>query len=326
MRFALPLAWSYRAPAREQRAPAAWRFEQLGALLAMAALVAGAVLAPEDRGLMAQAPAGAEEAGAGGTSAEPSTFAPPTGEYMIGGYGGAPYTYNSDVVVNKAGVHSLTAHDVGWDGQPFKSPIYYGVRVVRWQDGGQTGAMLDFTHSKVLSRLEEQVKLSGRLNGEDAFPTAKLGDIFRRLEATHGHNMLTLNGLMRLRALSPRFFPYVGVGAGISLPHSEVQMMKDPGRTYEYQYTGPTAQALIGVEFRIPRMSYFLEYKFSFASYEMPLTHRDGSILFIDLWRQFTRWWSGEEPPGGWLTTNLTSHQVIGGIGVRFSGAPAAAP
>ena len=48
-------------------------------------------------------------------------------------------------------------------------------------------------------------------------------------------------------------------GSGVSLPHSEVQMKTERGRTYEYQYTGPALQALIGLEFRVPRMSYFLE-------------------------------------------------------------------
>ena len=109
--------------------------------------------------------------------------------------------------------------------------------------------------------------------------------------------------------------------------HSEVQLQKDPDRTYEYQYAGPAVQAIIGLEFRVPRMSYFLEYKFTLASYEMPLTHQDGTILFVDLWRQFMRWWQDEDPPGGVLATRLTSHQVIGGLGVRFGGnAPLAAP
>jgi len=299
------------------RAPAG---DTLGAIAAMAMLGVWTWT-----GAIEQAPA--EPAGSATSRAEDasdSRASPPVREVMLGGYVGAPYTYNSDVTVKKVGQHDLTAHDVGWDGEPFIDPLYYGARIVRWFEGGQTGAMIDFTHSKVLARLDEQVKFSGTLGGATAPETAKLRDIFRRLEATHGHNMLTLNGLMRLSPLGSRLFPYVGLGAGVSLPHSEVQMMKDPGRTYEYQYTGPVAQAVIGIELRVPRMSYFLEYKFSLASYEMPLTHRDGSILFLDLWRQLSRWWSGEEPPGGRLATRLTSHQVIGGLGVRFAGpAPA---
>jgi hypothetical protein len=47
-------------------------------------------------------------------------------------------------------------------------------------------------------------------------------------------------------------------------------------------------------------------------------------LLPLDLWRQFQNWLSGEEPPGGRLTTTLVSHQGIFGLGVRS--APVAAP
>ena len=315
-------AWSARvgapAPGPATRSPAA--LDLIASLVAMAAVVgiAGPAMMAQD--------AEPTEAKQEAEAPAPSTFAPPTSELMIAGYGGAPYTYPSDVTIKKDAVHDFTAKDVGWDGEPFDSPIYYGVRIVRWFGEGRTGSMLDFTHSKTLARLAEEAAFSGTIGGEPAPERAPLKEIFRRLEASHGHNMLTLNGLFRLPDLGTRFFPYVGLGAGVALPHSEVQMIKDPGRTYEYQYTGPVAQAVIGLEFRIPRMSYFVEYKFTLASYEMPLTHRDGSILFVDLWRQFSRWYSGEAPPGGFLSTNLVSHEGIFGLGVRFGPASVAAP
>lgn len=252
---------------------------------------------------------------------EPSTLAPPTREMMFAGYVGAPYTYPSDVTIKKEGQHDFTAKDVPWQAKPFISPIYYGARIVRWY-GEKTGAMVDFTHSKALARLNKEVDFTGTINGAPAPERAKLEEIFRRLEASHGHNMLTVNGLYRLPSLGSRLFPYVGIGVGVNLPHSEVQLVKDPTRTYEYQYTGPVAQAVIGLEFRIPRMSYFFEYKFSLASYQMPLTGEDGTILFVDLWRQFKRWWSGEAPIGGYLWTRYTSHQGIAGLGVRVPAAP----
>ncbi len=215
---------------------------------------------------------------------------------------GAPYTYPSDVTVHKEGKHSFTVNDVDWDGKPFENPIYYGARIVRWF--GEAAAPAPCSTSRIRkpsAQLDEDKTFSGTLDGAPAPERAKLGDVFRRLEASHGHNMLTLNGLFRLPSIGLRLHPYVGIGAGVALPHSEVQMIKDPGRTYEYQYAGPVGQALIGIEFRVPRMSYFFEYKFTLASYQMPLTHQDGDILFTDLWRQFKRWLSGEEPPGGFL-------------------------
>lgn len=258
------------------------------------------------------------------TAQTDTTLAPPTKEFMIAGYGGMPYTYDSDVSIEAPGSHDFTAKDVEWEGKPFKAPIYYGVRIVRWLEGGATGAMLDFTHSKTIARLSKETSFTGTINGAPAPEKAKLGDIFRRLEASHGHNMLTLNGLLRLPSIGPRFFPYIGIGGGVSLPHSEVQMKTAPGRTYEYQYTGPAFQGLIGIEFRIPRMSYFFEYKFTFASYQMPLTHRDGTLLIFDIWRQLKRAWAGELPPGGYLSTLLASHEGIAGLGVRLGAQPAA--
>jgi len=294
-------------------------------LAAIGALLAATIAAPIE-GAMEQAGLGEAADDAPNSADDLRRMALPTREVMIAGYGGAQYTYPSKVSLKKTGQHDFSVDRVEWEGQPFKSPIYYGVRVVRWFTGGRTGAMVDFTHSKALAQLEQQAAFQGTINNAPMPAREALGNVFRRLEFSHGHNMLTLNGLWRLPFSLPRLWPYVGVGVGVNLPHSEVQLKFAPGRTYEYQYTGPVVQAVIGIELRVPRMSYFLEYKFSLAKYEVPLTHRDGSILFVDIWRQFTRWISGEEPPGGFVSTTLTSHQVIGGIGVRMGEAPVVAP
>ena len=72
-----------------------------------------------------------------------------------------------------------------------------------------------------------------------------------------------------------------------------MQLKGEPARTYEYQYTGPTGQALVGLELRLRTGSVFLEYKFTIADYRAPHTYRDGSLFPIDMWTQFSRWWSG---------------------------------
>jgi lipid A oxidase len=74
---------------------------------------------------------------------------------------------------------------------------------------------------------------------------------------------------------------------------------------------------VLGAEFRIPRLSYFVEYKWTSASYRVPLHYRETKSLFSDLAHQFLRWRSGKEPEGGWATTRLASHQVISGMGYR---------
>lgn len=247
-------------------------------------------------------------------------------ETFIGGYTGVPYTYPDDVRFQKPDGSELTVHDVAWDGKPFDDPIYYGARVVRWSRNSSLGGMIDFTHGKAYSQREQEVRLSGQGLAEGQPETRKISDIFHKLEFTHGHNMLTLNGLFRLPWGTSAIKPYVGLGAGVSIPHTEVQFRGVRGRTYEYQFTGPVLQVVGGLEIRVPRLSYFVEYKFTFAPYRAPLHLRDGTTAVADLWRQFARWWEGSEPAGGWLTTRLTSHQVIAGMGYRSGNVLAAAP
>jgi hypothetical protein len=237
-------------------------------------------------------------------------------EYFFGAYGGAPYTYASDVKIERNQA-AMTVHGVDWQGKPFDDPIYYGVRATHWRPNSSFGTMLDFMHSKVYAPLDQRVKVSGKLNGKTLAPEASIGDLFHKLEFTHGHNLLTLNLLRRLPSISSSFSPYGGVGLGVALPHTEVQIKGVPGRTYAYQYAGPAVQFVIGIEIRVPRLSYFIEYKFTSASYSVPLDNSDGSWLPFDLWIQLKAWMKGEPPVGGWASTWLTTHQVIAGMGIR---------
>lgn len=313
-------AWTSRRPRKTAATPRVHGTvtETLSALFALAAMAA--VAAPI---VTEQTVDGSQSGHAADGTSSPARLAPPGSELMFAGYSGVPYTYPSDVAVLKPGLHDFTVKDVAWDGKPFVNPIYYGARIVRF-GSGPIGTMLDFTHSKTLARLAEEAAFTGTLNGAPAPERATLRDIFQKLEASHGHNILTLNGLLRLPSLTPRLQPYVGLGAGVSLPHSEVHFANADKRTYEYQVAGLAGQALVGIELRTARMSYFFEYKFTFAPYEMPLTEREGTLLPFDLWRQFRDWLSGTEPPGGRLTTTFASHQGVFGLGIRS--APVAAP
>jgi hypothetical protein len=237
-------------------------------------------------------------------------------EFLFAAYGGAPYTYASDVRIERNG-SAMTAHDVDWQGKPFDDPVYYGVRVARWLPESSFGTMVDFMHSKVYAPLDQRVKLSGAMDGKALPPEAAIGDIFHKLEFTHGHNLLTLSLLRRLPSIGSFFSPYIGAGLGAALPHTEVQIKGVQGRTYAYQYAGPAVQLVVGIEIRVPRLSYFIEYKFTSASYRVPLQNADGSWLPLDLWAQFKSWMKGEAPARGWASTWLASHQVIAGMGIR---------
>lgn len=294
--------------------PASPSFDRLTSFVAIAVLLASSVAT-----VLEQSTVDGETGEAQRTAAEKLASVLPAKETMVGAYMGAPHTYPSAVRIEKEGAYDFTIDPVHWKAQPFKSPVYYGARVARWFTGGRTGMMVDFIHSKAIADLKKEAAFSGTLDGKPLPPRAKISEIVKKLEFSHGHNLLTLNGLLRLPNIGARVSPYVGAGAGVLLPHTEVKLTNGDSRTYEYNYAGPAGQALIGLEFRLSRMSVFLEYKFTYAQYEAPLSQMNGSWLFLDIWRQFQRWMNGEEPPGGHVSTRLSSHQLVGGLAVRFA-------
>ncbi|MEO1264977.1 MAG: hypothetical protein AAFV26_04640, partial [Pseudomonadota bacterium] len=233
--------------------------------------------------------------------------------WAIGGYSGSSLTLPSDVRFQNGEATDLTASDVPWIARPFKAPIYYGIRIQRWGSPG-VGGMLDFLHDKAIADPDADVRIQGRRRGEEIDTTAKIGDYFSKLEFSHGHNMLTLNGLLRFGAAWARFRPYLGAGGGVSLPHTEVGFRGDNARTYTYQYAGLVGQALAGLEVQFGRVSFFFEYKFTYAPYDVPLTQEEGGLLVTDLWRQFKAWLAGEAPADGRVSTPLIGHHGHAGL------------
>lgn len=235
----------------------------------------------------------------------------------VGGYGGIAYTHPNTVRIKRQD-GEVTVRDFDWIGKPFEAPVYYGARVWRWNPFGRIGTMVDFTHAKAIANPETVAKFTGSHNGKPLPKTAPVKDVFSKLEFSHGHNMLTYNGMFRLGSLFGWFRPYVGAGAGVSLPHSEIGYAKENVRTYEYHFAGFAGQGLAGVEIDLGQTSLFLEYKFTYAPHDIPLSHEPtGDLLVTDLWRQFSAWWRGEKPPGGRLSVNLVSHHGIAGVMVR---------
>lgn len=299
-------------PAWQPRWPGA---DGLGAVAGMLALGLWASVMMSDTDGRAERSAGPARSGTEGSEI---ASAP---EWMTGPYFGVPYTHPSDMRFLKDGKTDLTVHGINWDGKPFKSPIYYGIRSVRWS--GMRGAMVDFTHSKTISQPGQTVRFSGTRDGKPAPGSATIGDTFKHLEFSHGHNTLTLNGMMRLGSLGLRLGPYIGGGFGVALPHTEIQFKDEAKRTYEYQYAGPAGQALVGIEIRLPRVTLFVEYKFTLARMSAPLTGIDSRGWgYGDIPQQFLRWLRGDKPENGVATTTLASHQVVGGFGIRSTAAP----
>ena len=69
-------------------------------------------------------------------------------------------------------------------------------------------------------------------------------------------------------------------------------------------------------------MSFFVEYKFTYAHTGRRCRQVDGSWLPLDMWRQVKRWFAGEPPPGGHIATELAAHQVVSGLAVRLAPGP----
>jgi lipid A oxidase len=253
-----------------------------------------------------------------------------------------PWYDRSDTHLRRNDGTDITLKNMGWDGDMLMPPIDGGVRYIDWF--GPAGFMVDFLHNKAVARLGkgahgrklsnpviETVETKGTLKGNPAPDKLKLTELFDRFEFTHGQNMLLLGGVLRFSGLSPRIRPYVGFGMGVAVPHVEVWFNGEArqNRTNEYQYAGPAASAITGIEFRFGRMSYFLEYKTSWASISGDLTGDESWKNFNmpgDLLRQLKRWWNSEKPAYGDFSTTLTAHQAVGGFGWRLTRSPTAVP
>lgn len=302
---------------------------------AMIAIVAASILDPMAQTHDIDAP----DKSATGAGA-PSTSRFLDREKVASFYVAQPWYYPSNVKLERNDGTNLLLKRMGFDGDMLMPPIDGGVRYIDWF--GPAGFMVDFLHNKAVARLGkgahgrkisspviETVETEGTLKGGPAPDKLKLTELFDRFEFTHGQNMLLFGGVIRFGGLSPRIRPYIGGGAGVAVPHVEVWFKgeKLENRTNEYQYTGPAASAIAGLELRVGRMSYFLEYKLSWASISGALTGNESWKNFNlpgDLWRQFSGWWSGEKPAYGTFHTSFTAHQAVGGFGYRITPAPAA--
>jgi hypothetical protein len=327
-----------------QLVPARPRGRRLDTIIGLAAMAA--VTVSTAAGIMQQAAEeradAARAASASGPRSTPARTDFQNRETVASFYVSQPFYYPSDVTMTRNDGTDIKLKRMGWDGDALMPPIDGGVRSMHWY--GQTGFMIDFLHNKAVSRLGkgahgrkikngviEEVETEGTLKGQPAPARLKLTDLFDRFEFTHGHNVLLFNGIVRFAGLSPRIRPYAGAGAGFAVPHVEVWFKDEKleNRTNEYQYVGPAAQAFAGVELRVGRMSYYVEYKFSWASLGGALTGTESWKNFNlpgDLLRQVTRWWQGEKPEYGNFSTTLTAHQIAGGIGFRLGSAATAAP
>lgn len=169
-------------------------------------------------------------------------------ETVISVYGGAQSAPHSTLKLNG---DSFTA---GWDGKSFTAPPYWGARVTRWRaDDWGWGA--EITHAKIYA---------------DGQTLAHAGT--DHLEFSDGMNIATVNLLRRWP--QARMTPYAGMGLGVAVPH--VEFGSGPGRTFEYQLTGPAMRAFAGIAWPLAdRWQAMAEYQFTYSRHDADLTGGD---------------------------------------------------
>ncbi|MFW2588694.1 outer membrane protein [Sagittula sp. SSi028] len=139
---------------------------------------------------------------------------------------------------------------VGWKGDSFAAPPYYGARAMWWQPSG-LGFGVEYTHTKAYA-------------DDDTLDT--LG--FSQLEFTDGHNVLTANVHKRWEDRWGNITPYVGGGLGIAFPHVDADH-ESGSNTYGFQVTGPAVRLTAGASMPInDRFSVFGEYQFTYSTNE----------------------------------------------------------
>lgn len=176
---------------------------------------------------------------------------------VLSGYGGYQIATDSDVTVSGTNPANFTAR---WKGKSFAMPPYWGVRGIWWMEELGTpefGVSLDYTHAKVYA---------------DGGTLARSG--WSHFEFTDGLNLLTVNALYRFQQPESKWTPYLGLGAGINVPHVEVT--RPSGKTFDYAFGGATLQAQAGISYQITqRWSAFAEYKANYSFVDVDIDGGD---------------------------------------------------
>ncbi len=203
---------------------------------------------------------------------------PAHAEWMLSFYGGTALTLDSDVKLKQPGDTRLTFHGVEWDSDAFEEPQYFGLRLTYWLSRQSPGGLaIDFVHDKMIAELDQEVSVTGRRRGEQVDADEVLSGTFAKLEFSHGHNLLTANVLYRglprghsRTAWLKRLQPYIGLGAGVAVPHVEV--IAGSVATGEYQFAGPALQGLAGIDIDLVKhLSLFVELRLSYAHLDADL-------------------------------------------------------
>lgn len=271
------------------------RYEAGTALLAAIALVvaAGGVLIAEPNHF-GHDDVGKARAGLTGFISKILRISPDTVDVAASVYGGYTVAQNADVILQQPNGTDMVLKDVSWNSEANKMPPYHGFRGTWWLPlNSSLGAMADLVYVKVVADRDRMVHQSGTRDGLRVPEMEAASATFRRLEFTDGLNLLSGNIVYRMPFFG-RVIPYFGLGAGLSMPHAEVQRRGGASqKTFSFQVAGVAFYVFAGMEFNIAKSgSTFAEYRLSYATNKVKLI--DGGMLQTNLWiNHFTAGGSG---------------------------------
>jgi lipid A oxidase len=154
---------------------------------------------------------------------------------------GTSWVAESDVAVD-LGASDFELFDVTWDARPFEGTMYYGVRLTRWLPQRPAwGIGLDYTHAKAHLEVDEDVRTAGHFDGAAVDGVAPVRETIQELSFAHGLNLVTLNGFRRWQTPPPPgrhrsrgIDYYLGLGAGVAIPHVDATVDGVPTRGYDF--------------------------------------------------------------------------------------------
>jgi hypothetical protein len=179
-------------------------------------------------------------------------------EWTVEAFQGGAHSLPTKLTIRQLGFPPINVN-ARYAVRPHDFPLYYAVRVARWQ--GDRAWAVQLVHYKLI--LKE--------------PPPEI----QHFEITHGYNLLTLDRLWRVSVWRvPRAL--IGVGGGLVVAHPENQVRGralDSGGIAGYHLAGPTGAVLAGFDYRIgDRWFLAAEGRFSGSYARVPVDDGHASV------------------------------------------------
>jgi len=154
---------------------------------------------------------------------------------------------------------------------------YYSYRFIHFlKNNPNIGIGIEFIHLKVfLEDLDQNLNISGTVNGEQVNETAKIGDYITMFNISHGVNHLGIHLTYRWMLNKTEkiqdgiFQPYINISVGPAIPHLEMDIVENGiFQRVAYSYQAGLRNwgfgAGAGIRFKPwTRIGFYLEYKFT---------------------------------------------------------------